>query len=480
MITSEGQGNPAPMKYGTALTDAQIREIHSAGLPFSVSLVGRVGFALGIISGFQYPLITNDGGSSWAIGGPYLWFSGHADDGASIIKALNGFVAVAYGNRFVYLTTNAGRSWSQVGWPGTALSASVVKGVSASEPNFTADVAWPYQASGHSMDVVRQYRSVDGGRTWTLVSLPPTWPKRSTSVLKSAGSYANPAKLGDSLSASDLKAWPINSESFIGTVGYGLGGVNGFQYPIKSVDDGGSWRIAGMWFAGPFADGASFAMDITALSTTAADARTQSFFYTTVDGGRHWYQTTVLGDPETCSLLRPRRGGLAAVMSCSFASLQDQGSALYLSDDGGQEWHLIAGQPSTATGDPGGRVLTQLLPIVSALSGLTSANYVWKMEPHQDSCDGIPSTRGWSQVVLQMGFTWRQSPGALFTAMNSRLTKIGWVNGQSQHSSPPGYRWTRQLASSKKADLEVNQEYPSSQWQLDALAPPVGKPVSGC
>jgi hypothetical protein len=139
-------------------------------------------------------------------------------------------------------------------------------------------------------------------------------------------------------------------------------------------------------------------------------------------------------------------------------------------------WGLM----SSASGDPGGKVLTQLVPVVSALPTGTSMTYLWKMEPTQESCDGIAGTQGWSQVVVQTAFRWRESPRALFAAMNGRLIRIGWGHGASQDGSPPGYQWTKILSNGTKADLTVDEEPSSSLWQLDAVASPVGKAASGC
>jgi hypothetical protein len=98
------------------------------------------------------------------------------------------------------------------------------------------------------------------------------------------------------------------------------------------------------------------------------------------------------------------------------------------------------GLKSGASGDPGGKLLAQLVPVVSAFPSGTSTTYLWKMDPTQESCDGIAGTQGWSQVVVQAAFRWRKSPQALFAAMNGRLIRIGWGHGASQNSSPPGYQ----------------------------------------
>jgi hypothetical protein len=134
---------------------------------------------------------------------------------------------------------------------------------------------------------------------------------------------------------------------------------------------------------------------------------------------------------------------------------------------------------TSGSGDPGGRVLSQLTPVVSAIPPTAHTTYVWKQEPHQDSCDGIAGSQGWSQVVVQSAFTWQGSAQALAAAMSGRLTSLGW-GSQSVETSPvtPEATWTRSLSGESKAQLSVEQQ--GSYWQLDAIAPPVGKAAGGC
>ena len=158
---------------------------------------------------------------------------------------------------------------------------------------------------------------------------------------------------------------------------------------------------------------------------------------------------------------------------------------------------LFVVRSAAATGDPGGKVMNQLVPTVSALPGHGTSALPWvsqipqaldtpyaiKLEPHQDSCDGRPGTQGWSQVVVQSRFRWNESLGALVSFMQGRLTELGWtVVPQSRHQDPPGQSWSKTLSNGSRADLNVTQEGgPSSTtWQLDATAKPVGKAASGC
>lgn len=158
---------------------------------------------------------------------------------------------------------------------------------------------------------------------------------------------------------------------------------------------------------------------------------------------------------------------------------------------------LFYSRGSAPTGDPGGTVMDQLVPTVSALPGYGTsalqwvsqipqslgASYAIKIEPFQSSCDGRPGTQGWTQVVVQAGFRWKGSLGALVPFMHGRLTELGWtVVHESRPQDPPGQSWTRTLANGSRANLNVTQEGgpTSSKWQLDATANPVGKAGSGC
>lgn len=158
---------------------------------------------------------------------------------------------------------------------------------------------------------------------------------------------------------------------------------------------------------------------------------------------------------------------------------------------------LFSSRGSAPTGDPGGTVMDQLVSTVSALPGYGTsalpwvsqipqslgASYAIKIEPFQSSCDGRPGTQGWTQVVVQAGFRWKGSLGALVSFMHARLTELGWtVVHESRPQDPPGQSWTRTLANGSRANLNVTQEGgPTlSTWQLDATADPVGKAASGC
>ena len=157
-----------------------------------------------------------------------------------------------------------------------------------------------------------------------------------------------------------------------------------------------------------------------------------------------------------------------------------------------------------ANGDPGGEVMDQLTPTVSALPGYGTtalpwvsqipqsftASYAIRMEPHQDSCDGIAGTRGWSQVVVQAGFKWTKGLAALVAFMEPRLKQLGW-SMMSPAGIPTGATpttmvqtnqiWTRTLSNGSSAEVSVDpQSGSSSMWELVTTGQAIGKRVSGC
>jgi hypothetical protein len=158
-------------------------------------------------------------------------------------------------------------------------------------------------------------------------------------------------------------------------------------------------------------------------------------------------------------------------------------------------WTLAGG--SSVGGDPGSKVMDQLTPTVSALPGYATGSLAWvkqlpeslgasyavKIEPFQDSCDGMAGTQGWSQVVVQAGFTWTKGFAALVSYMDPRLTKLGWSAVRYKRVSyPPSQNWIKTLRNGSRASVNVSQGLGdlSSHWQLDAVAKPVGKAAGGC
>lgn len=146
--------------------------------------------------------------------------------------------------------------------------------------------------------------------------------------------------------ASDAVA-PAAPAAASGKVRFALGNVEGFQYPLRTTDAGRTWRVDGPWFAGPWADGASFAGTMTTFSSNVAAAwGNGQVLYTTVDAGRHWY---MLFFPGTVSAITESRRPSSSSAEVEFTLTQTSpyGPGLepketYVSRDGGRVWALVA------------------------------------------------------------------------------------------------------------------------------------------
>jgi hypothetical protein len=148
---------------------------------------------------------------------------------------------------------------------------------------------------------------------------------------------------------------------------------------------------------------------------------------------------------------------------------------------------------ATPSGDPGGRVLHQLTPTARALPGYGTVALPWTTqptmnrafittyEPKQDSCGGMPGSRGWSQVVLQSWFTWRNSTPELFTHLGSRMAGLGWHRVHlNAASATHEAMWSKTLTTGKKAVAQLSTAPTKNWWEFVVTAPPVGQAVRGC
>lgn len=144
-----------------------------------------------------------------------------------------------------------------------------------------------------------------------------------------------------------------------------------------------------------------------------------------------------------------------------------------------------------ASGDPGGTVMAQIVPAASALPGYGTSSlpwtsaphldapYVMKMEPHRDSCDGMAGTEGWSQVVVQAGFSWSGSSSSLIFQVGAHMVKLGWNLVATLSTSQA--QWSRSLSNGTRAvaSLDLDPTGPPW-WEFVVQGPPVGKAASGC
>jgi hypothetical protein len=96
-------------------------------------------------------------------------------------------------------------------------------------------------------------------------------------------------------------------------------------------------------------------------------------------------------------------------------------------------------------GDPSGRLMAKLTPLVRVVPGFETGPVPWSSFPC-DSCQ-FPERR-WDPVVIQVGLRWRGTTQALASALNSRLGARGWAAGAAAWADaggaytrvfPPGY-----------------------------------------
>lgn len=151
----------------------------------------------------------------------------------------------------------------------------------------------------------------------------------------------------------------------------------------------------------------------------------------------------------------------------------------------------------SSSGDPGGQVMDQLVPAARSFPGYGTSrlsrvsnlglsrigpegSYIVKIEPHQDSCDGMAGTPGWSSVVLQAGFRWRGTTATLFSYVDGRLKVLGWNRISLKPNPGKQPMWVLHLKSGKKARASLDPNESPHLWEFVAFAPPVGHAAGGC
>ncbi len=167
--------NPPSRVFGSVVSTSEIARAKKY-YSWTASFSNDVGYALTYLNGFEYPLRSTNGGVTWRIDSPY-WSGPWADAGAGAvyINAYSASTAVAYGNQWLYVTTDAGHHW---------FLADRLGAIEAVEPpllEWWITPALPRRAmivdvartgTGQRTGVVisrAQYQSVNGGQTWTLL-----------------------------------------------------------------------------------------------------------------------------------------------------------------------------------------------------------------------------------------------------------------------------------------------------------------------
>lgn len=152
-----------------------------------------------------------------------------------------------------------------------------------------------------------------------------------------------------------------------------------------------------------------------------------------------------------------------------------------------------------AGGDPGGRLMAKIAPVVRVVPGFEHgpipwiafpcdscrfpATYAIKVEPRWDSCDGMTGTFGWDPVAINVGFRWAGSSHALVGLLSERLGARGWARG-----TPPSWSgddtpiaWISPRGHTPAEELELSSlPGEKHQWLAFVEAKPQGPLVKGC
>jgi hypothetical protein len=134
--------------------------------------------------------------------------------------------------------------------------------------------------------------------------------------------------------------------------------------------------------------------------------------------------------------------------------------------------------------DPGGRILTALKSIETAIPGEAIDVTRQYAEPHWDSCGGREETAGWSSVTVVITFRTDMSHDSLLQYASERLNAAGWSDsGPSSNRLGPTGGWIQSLTDGTSARAQLSPSTTDGAtivWQLTATAPPHGQQVSRC
>jgi hypothetical protein len=156
------------------------------------------------------------------------------------------------------------------------------------------------------------------------------------------------------------------------------------------------------------------------------------------------------------------------------------------------------------SGDPGGRIMRTLTPLVREVPGYERGPVPWvsavpwpgparwavRWEPKQDSCDGMSGTWGWDPVVVQVEFQWSGSARALRVRLNRQLVPKGleprfggepsWVDaGDMTWMGPYGGNASVAVVLQSPTEGTGNPVF-DHQWQADIEARAIGRMVGPC
>ena len=172
-----------------------------------------------------------------------------------------------------------------------------------------------------------------------------SWPKTIKAHAFYVAGNPKPLAFGTVVTAAMLKrdGGSITSRSYVGNVGWALGGANGFQYPFVSSDHGKIWRIGGHYFGGPWADACAFVDHMSAItaSVVVAWGNCPGNLYVTWSGGHQWNGVPVPGNLLTIKGTSNSGQVVLTARVSTYTDPKEHPLAVnYVSDDDGQSWFL--------------------------------------------------------------------------------------------------------------------------------------------
>jgi len=145
---------------------------------------------------------------------------------------------------------------------------------------------------------------------------------------------------------------------------------------------------------------------------------------------------------------------------------------------------LVLSACGHAGGDPGGRVLGELRPVLSAVPSGSSMVKRQKGDSAWESgvCPDNPHS-GWTEVYVGANFTTNLSHDAVVSDVNAVLVRHGWKRHDIvvTRSQGPVVHWWKHVATGHLADVFA---FPvpagSENWLLTASWEPPGFSLAGC
>jgi hypothetical protein len=134
----------------------------------------------------------------------------------------------------------------------------------------------------------------------------------------------------------------------------------------------------------------------------------------------------------------------------------------------------------TGDPDPGGRLMAAIRPVLSVIPAAAHVIRGDEVKPRWDSCDGVKSTYGWTDVTVDAQFTAGDPPERMVAAMDHALRRLGWTADPG--SGGGAWYWHRTVSGGAKAAIQLlgGPDAQPSDWNLHATVQAAIHPVKGC